>query len=207
VKPDHNALGKAAFVIGLIGLALSFIPIIGFVSWLLAPLAIVFGLIALRRPSRSLAIAGIITGAIALVVCFGWAKGTQSFSEAMSADTFNNTGKTADTAVAPIIDASIKGLWQELDENKIAAGKKYGGHRVMFSKEVIADFGGTATNPNLEIVGYTDGYLQHSVTASFSSEDGEKIGMLKKGQKISFLCNKISESVMGGYGLEGCSLK
>lgn len=206
-KPDRNALGKAAFIIGIIGLVLSFVPIIGFVAWLLAPLAILFGAIALRRPSRTLAIAGIVTGALALLVCISWVRGTQAVGEAMSADTFNNSGKAADNSRAPIKEASVKGLWQEMEDNKIAAGKKYGGHRLMFTDEAIQDFGGDATNPAISFEGKTDGFLVQLVTASFSAADGERIGALKKGQKVSFLCEDASESLGGGYSLAKCSLK
>lgn len=206
-KPDRNALGKAAFIIGLIGLVLSFVPIIGFVSWLLAPLAIIFGLIALKRPSRSLAIAGIITGAIALFVCISWVKGTQAVGEAMSADTFNNEGKTVDNSSAPIIDASVKGLWRDLEENKIAAGKKYGGHRLAFTDERIADFGGTEAAPTVDFVGKEDEFIAQHVTATFAPADGAKIGTLKKGGKVSFVCNDIGETFGDGYSLSNCRLK
>lgn len=207
VKPDHNALGKSAFIIGLIALVLSFVPIIGFVSWLLAPLAILFGVIALRRPSRSLAIAGIVTGLIALVICYSWVKGTQSVGEAMSADTFNNEGKAVDNSSAPIMDASVKGLWQELEANKIAAGKKYGAHRLMFKDEAIQEFSGDAANPRINFVGKNEEFLIHSVTASFAAADGEKIGTLKKGQKVSFLCEDVTETFGDGYSLSNCSLQ
>jgi hypothetical protein len=205
-KPDHNALGKAAFIIGLIGLVMSFVPIIGFVSWLLGPLAIIFGLISLRRQSRSLAIAGIIAGVITLFVCYSWVKGTQAVTQAMSSDTFNNDGNTVDNSTAPIINASVKGLWKELEDNKIAAGKKYGGHRLAFTNEKIHDFGGTATDPSMDILGKDDGILEHYVTATFSAADGQKIGALKKGQKVSFVCKQVGESFGEGYSLSDCRL-
>ena len=207
IKPDHNALGKAAFIMGLIGLLFSFIPIIGFVAWLLAPLAILFGLIALLRPSRSLAIAGILTGALALFVCFAWVKGTQSVGEAMTADTFNNDGKAVDLSKAPVKGASIKEVWVDMEANKIAAGKKYGGHRLLFTDEVIEDFSGDAANPQISFVGEDGEYLIKLVTAAFSAADGDKIGGLKKGSKTSFLCEEVSETFGDGYSLSKCSLK
>lgn len=206
IKPDRNSLGKAAFIIGIIGLVLSFVPIIGFVSWLLGPLAILFGLIALRRSSRSLAIAGIVTGAIALFICISWIKGTKAVGEAMSADTFNTTGETVDLSTAPIIDASVKGLWKEIEDNKIAAGKKYGGHRLAFKDEKVEDFGGDTANPSMSFLGKSEDYLLHYVSASFAAGDGEKLGALKKGQKVSFVCEAISETFGDGYSLSKCSL-
>lgn len=206
-KPDHNSLGKAAFIIGIVGLVLSFVPIIGFVSWLLAPLAVLFGLIALRRAPRSLAIAGIVTGVVALFICFSWLKGTQSAVEAMNKDTFNKTGATVDNANAPLIDASVKGLWKELEENKLAAGKKYGGKRLAFKDEPAADFSGDAANPSISFVGKEDQYLTYSVSAAFAETDADKIGAMKKGQKISFVCADIRETLGEGYSLGGCSLQ
>lgn len=205
-KPDRNALGKAAFIIGLIGLVMSFIPILGFVSWLLAPLAIIFGLIALRRPSKSLAIAG-NTGAIALFICVQWVRGTQAVGEVMSADTFNTEGKTVDNSSAPIVSASVKGLWKDLEENKIAAGKKYGGHRLAFTGEAIADIGGTEASPTMSFVGKEDEFIAQHVTATFVAADGPKIGTLKKGGKVSFVCQDVAEGFGEGYSLSNCSLK
>jgi hypothetical protein len=205
-REDRNSLGKAAFIIGLIALILSFVPIIGFVAWLMAPLAILFGLIALRRKSKSLAIAGIITGAFALVICFTWVSGTKAVGDAMNRDTFNTTGETADLSNAPIVETSVKGLWKEIEDNKLAAGKKYGGKRLAFSDEAIEDFGGDTAAPSIQFLGNTDGYMNYFVNASFDPADGEAIAGHSKGDKVSFVCNSIKESFGDGYNLNGCKL-
>lgn len=207
VRPDRNSLGKASFIIGLIALIFSFIPIIGFVSWLLAPLAILFGLIALRRPSKSLAIVGIITGAIALFICVSWINATKSVGQAISSDTFNKTGETVDLSAAPIIDASIKGVWKDIEDNKIAAGEKYGKHRLQFTDEAIDDFGGTTASPTISIIGKNEEYISHLVSVSFSEADGKKLSTYKKGAKISFICQTIKENLGDGYSLSNCVLK
>lgn len=205
-RPDHNSLGKASFIIGLVALVFSFVPIIGFVSWLLAPLAVIFGLIAARRARRSLAIAGIITGVIALYVCFAWIKGTQAVSTALTKDTFNTTGEVADLSNAPIMDAQIKQVWTDMEDNKVAAGQKYGGHRLRFTNERIADFGGDAATPSISFVGKSDDYISQMVSASFPASDGKAIAGLKKGGKITFVCAKIGEVIMGGYSLTDCKI-
>lgn len=206
-RQDNNSLGKAAGIVGIIALIFSFIPIIGFVSWLLAPLAILFGLIALRRKPRSWALVGLVTGAIALAICFSWLSATESVGEAMSADTFNTTGEAQDLTDAPIMDASITGLWDELEANAVAAGQKYGGKRLAFAGETIADFAGDAANPSIQIVGSQEEYMEYYVTASFSDADGERIAALSKGDEISFLCTSIKESFGDGYNLSGCTLR
>jgi hypothetical protein len=206
VRADRNSLGKASFIIGLIGLVFSFIPIIGFVSWLLGPLAILFGLIALRKRNRSLAIAGSITGAIALLICFSWLNATKAVGTAMSADTFNKTGEPADLSNAPIIDATVKGVWRDMEANKIAAGQKYGGKRLRFSNEKIDDFGGTTSAPEISIIGKSEEYISHLVSVSFSDKDGKRLSGFKKGEKVSFVCQTVKESFGGGYSLSSCVL-
>lgn len=206
-KPDHNSLGKAAFIIGVIALVLSIIPFIGFISWLLAPLAILFGLIALRKAPRSLAIAGLVTGGLAMAVCFWWVGVTKSVGEAMSKDTFNTSGQVTDLSNAPIMDTTIKGLWKEIEDNKVAAGQKYGGHRLRFANERIDEFTGDATNPGINFVGKSEQYISHLVQASFGGSDGQKIATLKKGGKVSFVCENIKENIGGGYSLANCVLK
>lgn len=206
-RPDHNSLGKAAGIVGIIALIPSFVPIIGFVSWLLAPLSILFGLIALRKSPRSWAIVGLISGGIALVVCFSWLSATEAVGEAMNADTFNTTGEARDNANAPLAEASITGLWDELEANKVAAGQKYGGKRLSFTDERIADFTGDANNPGLQFLGNTDGYMEYLVSAAFDNADGAKISGLSKGGTVSFVCTDISETISGGYSLSGCTLK
>jgi hypothetical protein len=205
-RPDHNSLGKAGFIVGLIALVLSFVPFIGFASWLLAPLAVIFGLIAVRRAPRSLAIAGIITGVIALYICVAWIKGAQAVGTALNKDTFNTTGAATDLSNSPIIDAQIKQVWRDIEANKIAAGQKYGGHRLRFTNERIEDFGGDAATPSISFVGKSDNFMSELVSASFSASDGKAISTMKKGQKLTFVCEKIGETLMGGYSLTNCKV-
>ena len=207
VREDRNSLGKAAFVVGLIALLMSFVPIIGFVAWLLAPLAVVFGLIALRRPSRSLAIAGILCGLIALYVCFTWIEATEKLGNVLESDTFNTSGETQDLSDAPIIDASIAGLWTETEENKIAAGQKYGGKRLRFTGEPIHNFGGNTKHPILGFVAKEERYSTEIVNAIFAEENGPDFANLNKGDKISFVCGEVSEEFLNGYSLDECKLE
>ena len=67
-----NSAGTAALVMGIIALVCSFIPVIGLLSWLLAPAAIVTGAIGMGKEPRGSAIAGLVTGGIALVICILW---------------------------------------------------------------------------------------------------------------------------------------
>ncbi|MEP2987912.1 MAG: hypothetical protein ABJN65_17765 [Parasphingorhabdus sp.] len=207
-RPDHNSLGKAAFVVGLVGLGVSFIPFIGFVAWLLCPLGILFGIIALRRTSRSMAIAGIVMGAIGLWVCFTWIKAVDAAGESFNADAFNTSGEVQDLSEAPLIDAQIAGLWKEMENNRIAAGKKYGGKRLKFTAEKIKDIGGDAEKPTLQFEAARDNYWIKSVNARFSAKDGNSIASLSKYDEVDFICTDVSETLMGeAYSLSDCKLQ
>lgn len=72
---QSNGLGIAALVTGIIALLLSLIPVIGFISWILAPAAIILGIVGMRQRDvpRGMAIAGLATGGVALLICIMWA--------------------------------------------------------------------------------------------------------------------------------------
>lgn len=69
VPPDNRSKGKglsiAALVLGLLALALFFVPLLGV---LLGIVAVVLGVLGLRRAGRGMAIAGIVLGALALII-------------------------------------------------------------------------------------------------------------------------------------------
>ncbi|NMI02088.1 DUF4190 domain-containing protein [Pseudonocardia acidicola] len=67
-------MGTTALVLGILAIVLAFIPILGFVSYPLAILGIIFGLVGLRRVSkrlatnRGVALAGLIASVIGFVL-------------------------------------------------------------------------------------------------------------------------------------------
>lgn len=76
LQPRSNGLAIASLVVGIIALVLSWIPLIGFISWLLAPAGLIMGFIALGNPvSKGVAVGGLITSALALLICILWVVG------------------------------------------------------------------------------------------------------------------------------------
>ena len=77
VQP-RNGLGTAGFVLGLLGVLFSLIPIVGVIAWPLVILGLVFGLIGWWRArsgaatNKGLAIAGAVLSVIGLVMCIVW---------------------------------------------------------------------------------------------------------------------------------------
>ncbi|MFI5606224.1 MmpS family transport accessory protein [Amycolatopsis sp. NPDC051903] len=77
-----NGLGTAGFVLGLIGLIFSFIPIIGLIAWPLVILGIIFAAVGLgrirkhRATNKGLTITGLVLSVIGLIICIVWAATT-----------------------------------------------------------------------------------------------------------------------------------
>lgn len=65
IKRKTNGLGVAGFVMALLGLLLCWIPILGWIIWLLG---LLFSLIGLFKSPRGLAIAGMIISLITFVI-------------------------------------------------------------------------------------------------------------------------------------------
>ncbi len=75
----RNGLGTAGFVLGLVGLVFSPIPIVGLVAWPLVIAGLILSIAGLgrvrkgRATNKGLAIAGIILSVLGLVLCIVWA--------------------------------------------------------------------------------------------------------------------------------------
>jgi hypothetical protein len=78
MKPS-NGLGTTGFVVGIVGLVLSFIPLIGVVAWPLVILGIIFSAVGIskaakgRATNKGLAIAGLVVSVVGLAICILWA--------------------------------------------------------------------------------------------------------------------------------------
>jgi cytoskeletal protein RodZ len=99
-RPEpKNGLGTAGFVLGLIGLIFSFIPLIGVVAWPLVILGIVLGGVGFARvrsgkaTNKGLTIAGVVLSIIGLVICIVW---TAAFGKVA-----NDASKVPSASVAP----------------------------------------------------------------------------------------------------------
>lgn len=78
-QQPSNGLGTAGFIVGLIGLVFSFIPIIGVIAWPLVIIGLVLSIIGLVRvrqhkaTNKGLSIAGISVSGAGLLICIVWA--------------------------------------------------------------------------------------------------------------------------------------
>ena len=75
VAPQDTGLAIASLILGVFSICTVWIPIVGLIAWVLAPLGLILGLVALKRPvgpGRGVAIAGVVCSAIGLLGCIGW---------------------------------------------------------------------------------------------------------------------------------------
>lgn len=76
LQPQSNGLGVASLVLGILSIVFGLIPVIGLISWLLAPIGLVLGFVALGKPTgRSVTISGLVTSGIGLAICILWVVG------------------------------------------------------------------------------------------------------------------------------------
>lgn len=69
---NKSGLATAGLVLGIIGIVLSFIPIINNIAFVLGILALIFGIISLiKHASKGKAIAGLVLGILSIVITIG----------------------------------------------------------------------------------------------------------------------------------------
>ncbi len=83
---QSNGLAIASLVLGILSIIFGIIPVIGFISWILAPVGLVLGLVALNKPTgRGMAIAGAVCSGIGLLICILWVVGIGALGAAGAA--------------------------------------------------------------------------------------------------------------------------
>lgn len=71
-----NGLAIASLVLGILSVLTAWIPIIGMVAWILAPLGLIFGFISVGKPTgRGIAIGGLVSSGLGLLICILWVIG------------------------------------------------------------------------------------------------------------------------------------
>jgi hypothetical protein len=95
---DSNGLAIASLVLGILSVLTAWIPIIGLIAWILAPLGLIFGFLSIGKPSgKGLAIGGLITSGIGLLICILWVIGLGAVvSQAQREGAFDNVPAHAD---------------------------------------------------------------------------------------------------------------
>lgn len=108
MKDEKTGFGVAALVLGIIGVVLSFVPIINNVAFFLGALAVIFAIVCfVKKKSVGVAVASIILGIAAIVTTLVMQAATakainevaDSFSDTMSNLSGENTDKILENSV------------------------------------------------------------------------------------------------------------
>ena len=71
-----NGLAIGSLILGILSIVMAIVPVVGIIAWVTAPIGLVMGFLARKKPGgQGLAIAGIVTSAIGLVICILWVVG------------------------------------------------------------------------------------------------------------------------------------
>lgn len=75
VALQDTAAAVASLVLGIFALCTVWIPFFGLIAWVLAPIGLILGIVAVNRPAgsgKAVAWAGAICSGLALLGCFAW---------------------------------------------------------------------------------------------------------------------------------------
>lgn len=96
MKNKKSGLATAGFILGIIGISLSFIPILNNASFLLGILAIIFGIVPLiKKQSKGKAITALILGVLSIVITLSlqnsWSESLDELSKDLDTTLGGNT--------------------------------------------------------------------------------------------------------------------
>lgn len=109
---EKSAFGTTALVLGIIAVVLSFIPIVRFVTYGLAPLALIFGIIsAVKKKSVGVSVAGIVLAVAAIILTIALqaatVKAVDTVVEKASKDLDNMTGENTADLLGSDVDVTL----------------------------------------------------------------------------------------------------
>lgn len=103
-----SGFATASLVLGIIGVCLSFIPIINNVAFVLAIMAIIFGVVALaKKASKGIAIAGVIISVIAIVIVINSQKALSEGLETLGKELDKATGSSTEEILGKDVDVVL----------------------------------------------------------------------------------------------------
>lgn len=117
VESKKNGFSTAALVLGIIGVATSFIPIINNLSFILGIIAIIFAIVALaQKASKGKPVASIILGIIAIAITLSTQKTLSKSLDQVSNDLDKATGNSTEEILKDDAEVTIGEFKSSEDE-------------------------------------------------------------------------------------------
>ena len=106
-ETQKSGLCTAGLVLGIVGMCTSFIPIINNLSFFLGVLAIIFGLVSIKKAVKGKLIITIILGILAIVITLTSQKSLSDSLDAVSDDLDKATGGSTEEVLTNEADVSL----------------------------------------------------------------------------------------------------
>lgn len=106
-ETEKSSLCTAGLVLGIIGVCTSFIPIINNLSFFMGVLAVIFGLISIKKASKGKMIATVILGILAVIITFNSQKAVSDSLDALSKDLDTASGENTEQVLANSVDVKL----------------------------------------------------------------------------------------------------
>ena len=123
-KQKRSGFATAALILGIIGICLSFIPILNNASFFLGTLGVIFAIISLvKKASKGKAIAGLILGILSVVITLSLQSSWAESLDEVSNDLDNAAGNNTEEILGRDVDVSIGTFEGNLDEYGLVDSK------------------------------------------------------------------------------------
>lgn len=123
-KQKRSGFATVALILGIIGICLSFIPILNNASFFLGILGVIFAIISLvKKASKGKAIAGLILGILSVVITLSLQSSWAESLDEVSNDLDNAAGNNTEEILGRDVDVSIGTFEGNLDEYGLVDSK------------------------------------------------------------------------------------
>lgn len=106
-ETQKSSLCTAGLVLGIIGLCTSFIPVINNLSFFMGILAVILGLVSIKKAKKSKMIITIILGILAIVITLSVQQNISDSLDALSENLDKATGDSTEQVLANDVDVVI----------------------------------------------------------------------------------------------------
>lgn len=106
-ETEKSSLCTAGLVLGIIGICTSFIPIINNLSFFMGVLAVIFGLISIKKANKGKMIATVILGILAVIITLNSQKAVSDSLDALSEDLNTASGENTEQVLANSVDVNL----------------------------------------------------------------------------------------------------
>lgn len=115
-ETQKSSLCTAGLVLGIIGVCTSFIPIINNLSFVMGILAVIFGLVSIKKAGKGKMIATIILGILAIIITLNAQQSLSDSLDALSEDLDTASGENTEQVLANDIEVEIGNFEATTDE-------------------------------------------------------------------------------------------